>query len=72
MIREPDGVDFVIRSEPLKPEGIAEIQEWIRKQREAETMAKPPLKVPPAKWGRTKQGRTARSRDVTDGSFCRR
>ncbi len=54
MIREPDGVDFVIRSEPLTPEGIAEIQEWIRKQREAETMAKPPLKVPPAKWGRTK------------------
>lgn len=29
MIREPDGVDFVIRSEPLTPEGIAEIQDWI-------------------------------------------
>lgn len=61
LIREPDGVDFVIRSEPLTPEGIAEIQDWIRKQREAETMAKPPLKAPPAKRGHTKRGRTARS-----------
>ena len=61
MIREPDGVDFVIHSEPLTPEGIAEIQDWIQKQREADTVAKPPLKAPQSKSRHTNRGRTARS-----------
>lgn len=39
LIREPDGVDFVIQSKPLTPEGIAEIQTWIRNQKESEDIA---------------------------------
>ncbi len=61
MIREPDGVDFVIRSEPLTPEGIAEIQDWIRKQGDADSATKPPLKASHAKSRLKKGGRAARS-----------
>ncbi len=35
LIREPDGVDFIINSGPLTPADIAEISEFIRKDREA-------------------------------------
>jgi|GEM_PF-5920968 len=34
LIREPDGVDFVICSRPLTPEGAAEITAFIQQSRE--------------------------------------
>ena len=35
LIREPEGVDFIISGGPLTPEGAAEVSEWIRQDREA-------------------------------------
>ena len=40
LIREPDGVDFVISGGPLTREATAEITEWIRKDRAAKAKAK--------------------------------
>ena len=39
LIREPEGVDFIINSGPLTPADIAEISEFIRKDREARAKA---------------------------------
>lgn len=30
LVREPEGVDFVIQSQPLTPTDVAEIQNWIQ------------------------------------------
>lgn len=40
LIREPDGVDFIINSGPLTPEDAAEISAWIRRSRAASAKAK--------------------------------
>ena len=40
LIREPEGVDFIINSGPLTPEGAAEISAWIRRSREAQAKAR--------------------------------
>ena len=40
LIREPDGVDFIINSGPLTPEDAAEISAWIQRRREAGAKAK--------------------------------
>lgn len=45
LIREPDGVDFVIHSQPLTPRAVAEIQEWIRQQRATEAITHPPRQI---------------------------
>lgn len=40
LIREPDGVDFIINSGPLTPEDAAEISAWIRRRRAATAKAR--------------------------------
>ncbi len=64
LIREPDGVDFVIQSQPLTPTDVAEIQNWIRKQtKTSKTKAALPSKV--TKPGKSKrENKTVRSRKV--------
>ncbi len=39
LIREPDGVKFIISGGPLSPEAAAEVSEWIRKDRESKAKA---------------------------------
>ena len=39
LIREPEGIDFIINSGPLTAEDRAEISEWIRRSREAHAKA---------------------------------
>ncbi len=51
LIREPDGVDFVIQRKPMTQEGIAEMQAWIRQQEliekaERDRLAKELLALP--------------------------
>ncbi len=41
LIREPDGIDFVIQSKPLTARDVSEIQEWIRQQRAVEVITQP-------------------------------
>lgn len=40
LIREPEGVDFIINSGPLTAEDAAEISDWIRRNREAHAKAR--------------------------------
>ena len=44
LIREPEGVDFIISGGPLTPEGAAEVSAWIRKDRTAKAKAKESLR----------------------------
>ena len=39
LIREPDGVDFIISGGPLTPKAATEISEWIRKDRAGKAKA---------------------------------
>ena len=39
IIREPEGIDFIINSGPLTAEDQAEISEWIRRSREGHAKA---------------------------------
>ena len=43
IIREPEGVDFIINSGPLTPEAQAEISAWIRRSRETREKAEAAL-----------------------------
>jgi hypothetical protein len=40
IIREPEGIDFIISGGPLPPEGAAEISEFLRQGREARAKAR--------------------------------
>ncbi len=54
LIREPDGVDFVIHSQPLTPRDVSEIQEWIRQQRATKATVQPSQQLTTTRWSHKK------------------